>query len=102
MFGLNEKCYIWRKANTEFWHKDLIPSVKCGDGSTQIWAHFVVSGSGQFVVTDGNMNSELQQQENVRISISELKFKRKSIMKQDSSPNVRKLYNQKMVKAEKG
>lgn len=44
------------------------------------------------------MNSELQQQEDIRISVCELKFKRKSIMKQGNNPTSTSC----MVKAEEG
>ncbi|KAF7654180.1 hypothetical protein LDENG_00073090, partial [Lucifuga dentata] len=57
LFGLNEKCYVWRKADTIFLHQNLIPSVKHGGGKIMIWACFAASGPGWLAIIDGTMNS---------------------------------------------
>uniref|UniRef100_A0A8C4TBF5 Transposase n=1 Tax=Erpetoichthys calabaricus TaxID=27687 RepID=A0A8C4TBF5_ERPCA len=89
LFGLNEKCYVWRKENTVFQHKNLMPSVKHGGGSVMVWACFAASGPGQLAFIDGTMNSELYQRilkENVRTSVQELNLKRRWVMQQDNDP----------------
>ena len=89
LFGLNEKCYVWRKENTAFQHKNLIPSVKHGGGSIMVWACFAASGPGRLAIIDGTMNSELYQRilkENVRTSVHELNLKRRWVMQQDNDP----------------
>lgn len=89
-FSLNEKRYVWQRANTAFQHKNLIPSVKNGGGSIMVWACFAPSGPGRLAIIDGTMSSELYQhilQENVKVSISELKLNRKWVIEQDNDPN---------------
>ncbi|KAG2456859.1 TCB1 transposase, partial [Polypterus senegalus] len=53
--------YVWRKENTAFENKNLIPSVKHGGGSIMVWTCFAASGPGRLAFIDGNMNSELYQ-----------------------------------------
>ncbi|KAG2458113.1 TCB1 transposase, partial [Polypterus senegalus] len=89
LFGLNEKRYVWRKENTAFQHKNLIPSVKHGGGSIMVWACCAASGPGRLAFIDGTMNSELYQRilkENVRTSVHELNLKRRWVMQQDNDP----------------
>lgn len=83
--GLNMKHCVWRKENTEFQHKNLIPSVKHGVGVIMVWA-CLASGPGRLAIVDGTMNSWLYQQlkENVRTSVHELNVKRMWIKQQDS------------------
>ncbi len=88
LFSLNEKRYLWRKEHTAFQHKNLIPSMKHGDGSI-VWACFAASGPGQLAIIDGTMNSELYHQflkENVRTSVHELSLKKKWVMQQYNDP----------------
>ncbi len=48
LFGLNEKRYVWRKKNTAFHHKNLIPSVKHGGGTVVVsWFGPVLLHLGQ-------------------------------------------------------
>ena len=89
IFGLNDQHHVWRKENTTFQHKSLIPSVKRGGGSVMVWGCFAASGPGRFTIIDGTMNSELFQRilkENVRTSVRDLNLKRKWIMQQDNDP----------------
>ena len=43
LFGLNEKRYVWWKPNTAFQQKNLIPTMKHGDGSVMVWGCFAAS-----------------------------------------------------------
>ncbi|KAF7648140.1 hypothetical protein LDENG_00161510 [Lucifuga dentata] len=50
---------------------------------------FAASGPGRLAIIDGSMNSQLYQQilqENVRVSVRELKLKIKWITQQDNDP----------------
>ena len=38
MFGHNAQQHVWRKPNTAYQHKHLIPTVKHGGGGLMIWA----------------------------------------------------------------
>ncbi len=53
LFGLDEKCYVWRKENIAFPLKKL----KHG-GSIMVWHYFAESGPGLLAIIDGTMNSE--------------------------------------------
>ncbi len=89
LFGLNEKCYVWRKKNTAFQHKNLIPSVKHGIGGIMVWACFTASEPGRTTIIYGTISSELYQwilKENVRTSVRELNLKRKCVMQEDNNP----------------
>jgi hypothetical protein len=39
--------YAWRKPNSAFLLKNLIPTVKHGGGSVIVWGSFAASGPGQ-------------------------------------------------------
>lgn len=43
MFGVNQ--------NTAFQQKNLIPTVKHGDGSIMVWGCFAAAGPGQVIIT---------------------------------------------------
>lgn len=69
-----------RKTRAVFYPKNFIPCVKYGVGNTTVWACFVDSGPGWLAIIDEILNSELYWQtvqENVRVSVCELKLKRK-------------------------
>lgn len=75
MFGKNP--------NTSLQHKNLIPTVKHGDGSIKVWGYFAASGPGRLAITDGSVNSGLYQQilqENVGVSGCELKLNYKWVI----------------------
>ncbi|KAL0164294.1 hypothetical protein M9458_003174, partial [Cirrhinus mrigala] len=71
LFGRRVSRYIWRKSNTAFQKKNIIPTVKYGGGSVMVWGCFAASGPGRLAVIDGTMNSTVYQKilkENVRPS----------------------------------
>ncbi|MBN3289611.1 TCB1 transposase, partial [Polypterus senegalus] len=81
--------YIWRKRNTAFQKKNIIPTVKYSGGSVMVWGCFAASGPGRLAVIDGTMNSTVYQKipkENVRPSVRQLKLKRSWVLQQDNGP----------------
>ncbi len=76
----------WRKINTAFHNKNIIPTVKHGGGgSVMVWGCF--AGPGRLAIIDGTMNSALYQKilkENVLPSVCDLKLKRTWVMQQDN------------------
>uniref|UniRef100_A0A803JW23 Tc1-like transposase DDE domain-containing protein n=1 Tax=Xenopus tropicalis TaxID=8364 RepID=A0A803JW23_XENTR len=89
LFGRCVSCYIWRKSNTAFQKKNIIPTVKYGGGSVMVWGCFAASGPGRLAVIDGTMNSTVYQKilkENVRPSVRQLKLKRSWVLQQDNDP----------------
>ena len=89
LFGRCVSRYIWRKSNTAFQKKNIIPTVKHGGGSVMVWGCFAASGPGQLAVIDGKMNSAVYQKilkENIRPSVCALKLKHSWILQQDNDP----------------
>ena len=89
LFGRCASRYIWRKTNTAFHKKNIIPTVKHGGGSVMVWGCFAASGPGRLAIIDGTMNSALYQKilkENVRPSVRDLKLKHTWVMQQDNDP----------------
>ncbi len=81
--------YIWRKSNTAFQKKNIIPTVKYGGGSVMVWGCFAASGPGRLAVINGTMNSAVYQKnlkDNVRPSVRDLKLKRTWVLQQDNYP----------------
>ena len=72
LYGHNENRYIWRKTNTAFDEKNLIPTVKHGGGSIMVWGCFAASGTGKLAHITGIMDSQKYQsilQKNVGPSV---------------------------------
>ncbi len=91
LFGKCVSHYIWRKTNTAFHRKNIIPTVKHGGGSVMVWGCFAASGPGLLAIIDGTMNSALYQKilkENVRLSVCDLKLKHTWVMQQDNDPKL--------------
>ncbi|KAK3542759.1 hypothetical protein QTP70_002767 [Hemibagrus guttatus] len=89
LFGRSVSHYIWRKSNTAFQKKNIIPTVKYGGGSVMVWGCFAASGPGRLAVINGTMNSAVYQKilkENVRPSVCDLKLKRTWVLQQDNDP----------------
>ncbi len=61
LFGRCVSHYIWRKSNTAFQKKNIIPTVKYGGGSVMVWGCFAASGPGRLAVINGTMNSAVYQ-----------------------------------------
>ncbi len=61
LFGKCVSRYIWRKTNTAFHKKNIIPTIKHGGGSVMVWGGFAASGPGRLAIIDGTMNSALYQ-----------------------------------------
>ncbi|KAK3519838.1 hypothetical protein QTP70_006672 [Hemibagrus guttatus] len=81
--------YVWRKSNTAFQKKNIIPTVKYGGGSVMVWGCFAASGPGRLAVINGTMNSAVYKKslkENVRPSVCDLKLKRTWVLQQDNDP----------------
>ena len=80
LFGLNAKCYIWRKPNTAHHPKKTIPTVKHGCASIMLWGCFSSAGTGALVGIEGKMDgakySEILE-ENLLASTRKLKLGRK-------------------------
>ncbi len=53
LFGRCVSHCIWRKTNTAFHKKNIIPTVKHGGGSVMVWGCFATSGPGCSVVFGG-------------------------------------------------
>ncbi|KAK3555168.1 hypothetical protein QTP86_010055 [Hemibagrus guttatus] len=89
LFGRSVSHYVWRKSNTAFQKKIIIPTVKYGGGSVMVWGCFAASGPGRLAVINGTMNSAVYQKilkENVRPSVCDLKLKRTWVLQQDNDP----------------
>ncbi|KAK3556965.1 hypothetical protein QTP70_022309 [Hemibagrus guttatus] len=88
-FGRSVSHYVWRKSNTAFQKKNIIPTVKYGGGSVMVWGCFAASGPGRLAVINGTMNSAVYQKilkENVRPSVCDLKLKQTWVLQQDNNP----------------
>ncbi|KAK3537280.1 hypothetical protein QTP70_006990 [Hemibagrus guttatus] len=89
LFGKSVSHYVWRKSNTAFQKKNIIPTVKYGGGSVMVWGCFAASGPGRLAVINGTMNSAVYQKilkENVRPSVCDLKLKQPWVLQQDNDP----------------
>ena len=87
LFGRNTQHYVWRKNGTAHQHQNLIPTVKYGGGSIMVWGCFAASGPGQLAIINRKMNSWFYQdilQENVRLSVRQLKLNRSWVMQQNN------------------
>ena len=80
------------KKGTAHQHQNLIPTVNYGGGSIMVWGCFAASGPGHIAIIDGKMNSQVYQdisQDNIRISVRQLKRNRSWVMQQDNDPKHR-------------
>ena len=60
MFGHNAQQHVWRKPNTAYQHKHLIPAVKHGGGGLMIWTCVAATGPGHRAVFESTINSWIQ------------------------------------------
>ena len=89
LFSHNERRYVWRKPETAFEEKNLLPTVKNGGGSIMVWGCFAVSETGKLAHIEGTMNSNDYQKvlrENVPPSVRDLRLGRGWILQQDNDP----------------
>ncbi|KAK3509719.1 hypothetical protein QTP70_008457 [Hemibagrus guttatus] len=89
LFGRSVSHYVWRKSNTAFQKKNIIPTVKYGGGSVMVWGCFAASGPGRLAVINGTINSAVYQKilkENVQPSVYDLELKRTWVLQQDNDP----------------
>lgn len=89
LFGHNQKRYAWRKKNTAFEEKNLLPTVKFGGGSIMLWGCVASTGTGNLVKVEGRMDSVQYQQileKNVKESVKKLKLRRGWLFQQDNDP----------------
>lgn len=89
LFGHQSRGHVWRKPNTAFQEKNLIPTVKHGGGSVMVWGCFAAAGPGQLTIIESTMNSTVYQkvlEEHVRPSVRKLKLKRNWTMQHDNDP----------------
>ena len=80
---------VEKKKGTAHHHQNLIPTVNYGGRSVMVWGCFAASGPGQLAIIDGKMNSQVYQdilQENVRLSVFQLKLNRSWVMQQNNDP----------------
>ena len=59
MFGLDAQQYVWRKPNTAYQHKHLIPTVKHGGGGLMIWACSAATGPGHLAVINSSVHQSI-------------------------------------------
>jgi hypothetical protein len=81
--------YVWRKKVHSTATSKLILTVRYSGGSIRVWSCFAASGYGQLANIDVKMNSQVYQdilQENVRLSVCQLKLNRNWVMQQDNDP----------------
>ena len=72
MFGHNAQQHVWRKPNSAYQHKHLIPSVEHSIGAVTIWAYLTATGPGRLAVIDSTLNFSVYQviqEPNVRPSV---------------------------------
>lgn len=89
LFGHQNRGHVWRKPNTAFQEKNLIPTVKHGGGSVMVWGCFATAGPGQLTIIESTMNSIVYQrvlEEHVRSSVKKLKLKRNWTLQHDNDP----------------
>ncbi|KAG2465277.1 TCB1 transposase, partial [Polypterus senegalus] len=89
LFGHNKWRYAWRKKNTAFQEKHLLPTVKYGGGSIMLWGCVASAGTGNLVKVEGCMDSTQYQQileTNVQESVTKLKLRQGWIFQQDNDP----------------
>ena len=89
LFGHQNRRHVWRKQNTAFQGKNLIPTVKHGGGSVMVWGCFAAAGPGQLTIIESTMNSAVYQrvlEENVKPSVKKLKLQRNWTLQHDNDP----------------
>jgi hypothetical protein len=78
LFGLNTKCYVWRKPGN-------IPTVKHGGGSIMVWEYFSAAGTGRLVRIEAKINGA-KVHENLLQSAQDLRPGQRFTFQQDNIP----------------
>ncbi len=89
LFDHNQRRFAWRKKNTAFQEKNLLPTVKFGGGSIMLWGFVASKGTGLLVRVEGCMDSTQYHQilkNNVQESGKRLKSRRSWLFQQDNDP----------------
>jgi hypothetical protein len=95
---------VWRKKSTAQQHQNLIPTVMYGGGSIMVWGCFAASRPGKLTIINRKMNSQVYQdvlQENVRLSVHQLKLNRSWVMQQTTTQNTEGNHLQKWLQQKK-
>uniref|UniRef100_A0A9J8DJ06 Tc1-like transposase DDE domain-containing protein n=1 Tax=Cyprinus carpio carpio TaxID=630221 RepID=A0A9J8DJ06_CYPCA len=104
LFGHNQSRHVWRKANTEFQEKNLLPTLRNGGGNFNVWGSFSASGPWRLHIIQGNLNSLTYQQiceDNLLPSVRELKMAQKWVMQQHNDPKHSKKSTKEWLKRNK-
>ena len=91
LFGHKKGHYAWRRKNTVFQDKHLLPTVKFGGGSIMLWGCAASAGTGNLVKVEGRMDSTQYQQileNNVQESVTKLKLRWGWIFQQNAAQNL--------------
>ena len=89
LFSHNERRYVWQKLKTAFEEKNLLPTVKHGEGSIMVRRCFAASGTGRRPYIEGTMNLNDYQKilrENASPSVRNLRLGRDWILLQVNDP----------------
>ena len=82
LFGLNAKCYVWRKPG-------FIPMMKHGGGSIMMWGYFSEAGTGGLVRIKAKMNKAKYREildENLLQSAQDFRLGKMFTFQQDNDP----------------
>ena len=59
LFGSDGVQHIWRRAGDEYADKNVVPTVKHGDGSLMVWDCMSSQGVGELHFLEGIMNGQM-------------------------------------------
>ncbi|GBM48043.1 Transposable element Tc1 transposase [Araneus ventricosus] len=89
IFGSDGLITVWREPKAELNPKNLLPTVKDGDGGTMFWGCFAASGMGNLVLIENNMDQYKYiniLKENLKISAPKLGIQNTFKLYQDNDP----------------